>query len=275
MTQPGDPEIKFRTVELSLADLEFEGLRFSTVKSPALGQRVDVTLHATPGAREARDVPVYLLLHGVYGSHWAWAFTGGAHRTSARLQAEGAIGPCVLAMPSDGLWGDGSAYVPHRTQDFERWIAWEVPQVARLAFPCVTERSKVCIGGLSMGGFGAMRIGGKHPRRFAAISGHSSVTEFEQLRPIVEESLSTYTALAEDRSVLDTLLRNRAHLPPLRFDCGTEDFLIAQNRELHAKLEAAGVPHTYEEFPGAHEWPYWTRHVERSLRFFDAAVRGR
>ena len=74
----------FRTVELSDPDIPGEGLRFATVKSRALGQRADVTLYATPGADVATDLPIVTLLHGVYGSHWAWALKGGAHRTAAR-----------------------------------------------------------------------------------------------------------------------------------------------------------------------------------------------
>ena len=48
----------------------------------------------------ALSLPLVLLLHGVYGSHWAWAFKGGAHRTAQRLIDAGAIPPLVLAMPS-------------------------------------------------------------------------------------------------------------------------------------------------------------------------------
>ena len=117
----------FRTLEVSDPALSPPGLHFVTVKSAALGQRADVLLFAPRQAAGQRDLPLVTLLHGVYGSHWAWALTGGAHRTAARLIAAGEIPPLVLAMPSDGLWGDGSGYVRHAQQDFERWIVDEVP----------------------------------------------------------------------------------------------------------------------------------------------------
>ena len=47
----------------------------------------------------------------------------------------------ILAMPSDGLWGDGSAYIPHPKQDFEKWIVDEVPTAVGSAVPQVTPRS--------------------------------------------------------------------------------------------------------------------------------------
>lgn len=179
----------------------------------------------------------------------------------------------MLALPSDGLWGDGSGYLPHRTQDFERWIVQEVPAAVARAVPGVTPRSPRFIAGLSMGGFGALRLGAKYPEHFRAMSGHSSVTHFDQLTRLVEERPDRYTALTEDRSVLETMLRHPARLPPFRFDCGTDDPLLPHNRALHAALERAGVPHTYEEFPGGHEWSYWERHLPDTLRFFAATLK--
>lgn len=266
------PPVTFRTIEISDPRFEKEGLRHVTVKSPALGQRADLSVYVCEGAHHARRVPLVILLHGVYGSHWAWALKGGAHRTAARLCAAGTIPPMVLAMPSDGLWGDGSGYLSHRTQDFERWIMDEVPAAARLAAPCLSADAPVCIAGLSMGGFGALRLAAKHPGHFLAASGHSSATHLEQLRDYVEEPLATFTALEEDRSVLDTFLRQKHPFPRIRFDCGTEDPLLEFNRSLHSGLETAGIPHLYEEFAGGHEWPYWEKHLEQTLLFFASAL---
>jgi S-formylglutathione hydrolase FrmB len=265
-----DQAVTFRTFELSDARLDGGELRCITVKSAALGQRADITFHVPSSACGRTGVPLVILLHGVYGSHWAWALKGGAHRTLARLEREEGLPPFVLAMPSDGLWGDGSGYLPHRTQDFERWITFEVPAAVAQAVPEVLATSPLFIAGLSMGGFGALRIAGKYPGRFRAASGHSSLTEFAQLRAFVEEGLGTFTTLNEDRSVLDTLLRNRSRLPRIRFDCGTEDALLPANRTLHAALTEAGIVHDYEEFPGGHEWSYWETHFADTLRFFAA-----
>lgn len=266
--QPG----KFRTVEVSDPRWERDGLRQVTVKSSALGQRADMSVFASQGC--GPSAPLVILLHGVYGSHWAWALKGGAHLTAQRLVDAGAMPPMVLAMPSDGLWGDGSGYLPHRTQDFERWIVEEVPHAVRHVVESVDDQSPVFIAGLSMGGMGALRIAGKYPGRFRAASGHSSATRFEQLRDAVEERLASYTALEEDYSVLDALLRNRDQLPPIRFDCGRADWLLEPNRDLHRALEEAGVPHVYEEFEGGHEWSYWETHLEDTLRFFAKVLRG-
>ena len=113
--------VHFRTIEISEPRFEAEGLRLVTVKSRALGHRADLT-YVPQQAATGTNIPLVILLHGVYGSHWAWSLKGGAHRTAARLIEAGDIPPLALAMPSDGLWGDGSGYFPHREANFERWI---------------------------------------------------------------------------------------------------------------------------------------------------------
>lgn len=264
--------MKFRTIQYSNPRFETQGLSHVTVKSEALRGRADITLFVPPEILGRKDVPVVILLHGVYGSHWSWALQGGAHRVAMKLMEAGVIPPMILAMPSDGLWGDGSGYIHqtarHRGGDFERWIVEEVPGAVRETLVEVTAESPWFIAGLSMGGFGAMRIGAKYGARFRGISGHSSITDFEQLAMFVEEPLSSYGVRDDDRSVLQVMLEEYHTLPPLRFDCGESDQLLEANRELHAALEAAEIPHVYEEFPGGHEWPYWEAHLEETLKFF-------
>ena len=267
----------FRTVELSDPAIPADGLRFATVKSRALGRRADVTVYRTPGADAAGgvpdDLPIVILLHGVYGSHWAWALKGDAHRTAARLVAAGALPPAALLMPSDGLWGDGSGYLPHRgadggTTDYARWILDEVPALARETIPGCGARSPLLLAGLSMGGYGALRLAAAHPDRVAAVAAHSSVTEPAQFDALVEEDRGGWDTGPGDGSVLAALRAASAPLPPLRFDCGRDDPYIDGNRALHAALETDGIAHEYAERDGGHDWPYWTAALEDTLRFF-------
>jgi putative tributyrin esterase len=259
---------QFRTIKPADGRFEMEGLLFVTVKSQSLRGRADITLFAPEEAKQRMDVPLVILLHGVYNSHWAWALKGGAHRTLQRMVRSEEIPPMALAMPSDGLWGDGSGYVPHSQQNFEEWIANEVPAAACESMPCISERSPLFLNGLSMGGFGALRIGAKYPDRFLTFAGHSSITHLDQMKKFTEEDFAIVGVAEENRSVLETVLRKADRLRPFRFDCGSSDILIEENRELHQKLLQNGIAHEFEEFPGGHEWPYWELHLEDALRFF-------
>lgn len=264
---------EFRTACVSDPRFEHDGLRHVTVKSTALRGRGDVTVWAPAGPTPRALV---VLLHGVYGSHWSWALQGGAHRTAAALIARGDVPPLAMAMPGDGLRGDGTGYVRHGDgTDYETWIVDEVPEAARLAVPWLPRDAPCFLCGLSMGGFGALRIGARHAARIAGMSGHSSITHMSQMAQFIEEDVASLGAAPQDASVLDAIVEAGPALPPLRFDCGIDDQLIEENRALHRALEARGIAHVYEEFPGAHTWAYWETHLAASLRFFGTALRMR
>ena len=57
------------------------------------------------------------------------------------------------------------------------------------------------------------------------------------------------------------------HKIAYRLDCGTSDFLLAQNRQFHKHLEKLGIAHEYEEFPGNHNWEYWNAHIRQTMNF--------
>ncbi len=258
----------FRTIEISNPKFEKGNLRFITVKTPNLKGRGDICVFVPP-LDNLQDIPLVILLHGVYGSAWAWSQKAGVHVTALQMIEKGEIPPMVIAMPSDGLWGDGSGYMPHDGLDFEKWIVEDVPAAVSETIPCVSEKSDVFISGLSMGGFGALRLGIKYSEKFKAISAHSSITDLEQMPLFVEEPLERY--LQEDKSqnsVWGMIKENNTPLPNLRFDCGTEDQLIEYNRTLYQQLSDAGIDHMYEEFPGGHEWEYWGKHIKNTLLFF-------
>jgi putative tributyrin esterase len=265
---------RFRTIEISEPAPGLEGLRFVTVHSVALRGRGDLTVWC-PEATSARSpLPLVVLLHGVYGSHWAWALKGAAHRTAARLIASGAIPPMALAMPSDGLAGDGTAYLTTPMADYESWILDDVPAAVAESTSAVDPAAPFFLAGLSMGGFGTLRLGGRHPRRFRGLSAHSAVVSLEDLKPFLG-SAPPWTETVEDPEVGNVLTRAGVEPPPMRFDCGLDDPLLGSNRALHRRLEAAGVPHRYEEFEGGHTWPYWESHLVETLRFFGGILEGR
>ncbi|WP_426700856.1 alpha/beta hydrolase [Rhodanobacter sp. Col0626] len=260
----------FRTIERSDPTITATGLDFITVKSSALGGRADVTLFVPPAAKNVADLPIVILLHGVFGSHWAWALKGAAHLTAARLIDEGALPPIALLMPSDGLCGDGSGYVAHARQDAERWIIDEVPMLAREIVEGCTARSPLLVAGLSMGGFGALRLAGKYRQRLTAAAALSSMTDVAQFAPLIEESSASWSTAPADRSVLAALTEtgDNGPLPPIRFACGRHDPYLDANRELHRALQRAGIAHHYVEEDGDHDWSYWAGALDATLRFF-------
>ncbi|WP_111706426.1 alpha/beta hydrolase [Lutibacter citreus] len=260
---------KFKTTEISNPEFESNNLRFITVKTPNLNGRGDICIFVPP-IRDLKDIPIVTLLHGVYGSAWIWAHKAGVHFTALKMMEQGLIKPMVLAMPSDGLWGDGSAYLPHNNNNFEDWIVNDVIDALIENIECVSLASDLFITGLSMGGYGALRLGAKYPTKYKGLSGHSSITNKNQMHLFVEENEDNYkqeNSINED--VFELMLQNKNNLPPFRFDCGKDDLLIEYNRELHKKLKNSNIDHVYEEFKGKHEWCYWEEHIKDTLLFFN------
>lgn len=255
----------FTTEKACLGDLDF-----LTVKSNAIGHRVDVCVYVPQ--KKVKNIPVVVLLHGVYGSHWAWALKAEVHKTLEQLIVDGKIPPMMLVMPSDGLFQDGSGYLAHHGANYEHWIAQDVPALIKENYKQVTAESPYFIAGLSMGGYGALRIGAKYPKVFKAFSGLSSITRFEEMGQFVEDIERVKSSVKKDENVLEIMLENKDWLNPFRFDCGKQDQLFVPNQVLHTELIANGIIHEFYEYEGEHSWDYWKKHIEDTLVFFGKRI---
>lgn len=257
----------FRSLELSDPTYGMKNLQFITIKSKNLKGRGDICVYVPENCPP--NASVVILLHGVYGSAWSWPFSSGVHELVDRAIQDQVLKPMILVMPSDGLWGDGSGYVSHKNQNFEKWIIEDVVQAVKSVFEeQIGADSKFFITGLSMGGYGAMRIGSRHPHIFTAFSGLSSITTIEEFELFVEEKLNEYQT-DTDLSLIDCLSNKKLNLIPFRFDCGKDDLLIAYNRRLHQQLLEANITHEYYEYEGGHDWEYWRNNIMKTILFFN------
>jgi len=270
---PIKPAGRTRTISTSDPHFERDGIRFLTLYSPALRGRGDVSIFVPPGIESSTSVPLILLLHGVHDSHWAWFFNGGAHKVASDLMAEGQMRPMLLVAPSDGLYRDGSGYLGHSGRDFERWITDDVIESVANTFGCISGSSPMFIVGLSMGGYGALRLGLKRADIFRGISAHSAITDIGEMSQFVCDPFPPEPIDKAETDLFAWIEKNRKILPPLRFDCGTGDQLIEGSRRFHNELKRRGVSHQYVEFDGGHDWVYWSAHVSSSFLFFENILR--
>src|SRR5262249_7974677 len=141
-------------------------------------------------------------------------------------------------------------------------------------FPVKAERSGRAIGGLSMGGFGSVKLSLKHPDLFASVNSHSGAVGFLRNTPGKPALSAEFERIfgkspsggPEDPFALVERI-DHGRIPALRIDCGTEDFLLSQNRDFHRHLDSLHISHEYQEFPGGHEWAYWDKHVQEAIAF--------
>lgn len=240
---------------------------FLTVHSSHTGRRHSVSIYN--GQSDKKDLPVVILLHGVYGDHWCWMHLGGAHIVYEQMREQG-LQEFVLVMPSDGGIGDGSGYLPLANQeDYDAWIHLDLREAITQSIASVSANSHWYISGLSMGGYGALRLGAKYAEQFNGISAHSSVTSLADLQLFTDVDEQLFNANVSKESELLPWLTQSKNLPPLRLDCGKQDELYASNIALTQALSEAGVPHEFQAFAGGHEWSYWHKHLEDTFNFFN------
>ena len=208
------------------------------------------------------------LLHGYSDDHTIWA-----RRTSIERYVQG--WPLLVVMPNGG---NGFYSNAHVGEAHESALMNDLLGFVENTFPVRRERDGRCIGGLSMGGYGALKLALKFPDKFVSAHSHSGALHFEAMARAERSDLRQAfgrifgpQALGGDND-LAALARKLAkrepsERPTLKIDCGTEDFLLEQNRFFHAHLEELGLEHSYEEFPGAHDWAYWDTHIRSALAF--------
>jgi S-formylglutathione hydrolase FrmB len=194
------------------------------------------------------------LLHGLSDDYTIWQ-----RRTSIERYADRC--GLMVVMPDGGR----SFYCDHQYGRYEEHILETMRFIDR-TFRTIDAPDGRGIGGLSMGGYGAMKLGLKYPELFGSVAAHSSALDINRVHTAehLQDIFPTPPGPGED---LFTIAARAGTKPAIRFDCGVDDFLIEDNRRFHAHLQALGVAHTYAEYPGAHSWEYWDEHIVEALAF--------
>jgi putative tributyrin esterase len=215
--------------------------------------------------------PVFYLLHGLSDDCTTWL-----RRTSLERYLYGV--PMIVVMPDTGRgWYTNAAQAPGRAYE-DHLMLDVIPQVERI-FPAKQRREGRVIGGLSMGGYGAVKLALKFPDVFCAATSHSGPLmmplhkpetrppEYHHMKPEFEAIFGLDWRGSENDPVALAEKCPAPGRPALRVDCGKKDFLLEQNREFHTHLKAIGYPHEYAEFDGEHNWAYWDAHIQEALAF--------
>lgn len=232
---------------------------------PTLVKQVGVDI-VLPDPRAKGPFAVMYLLHGLSDDHTAWM-----RRSSIERHVGGL--PLIVVMPDGGrsFYCDAKAGPAYETA-----IIKDLVNYIDEMFYTRAEKSGRCIGGLSMGGYGALKFALRYPHMFCSAHSHSGAVDFAHdnqrwTTPELDAEFARIVGLKPQGSHYDlfTLAKkvDRNLLPALRIDCGVNDFLIEQNREFHEYLTKIDLPHEYEEFPGEHNWGYWDLHIQEAIAF--------
>lgn len=245
-------------------------LRDESFHSSALGKTMKYRVLVPQGYDTSeRRYPVLYLLHGLTGDYKDWTTRTNIAEYTRTL-------PLIVVMPDgENQWYTNAAEGPAKFEDF---ITADLPADVVAKYRTVNSRYGRAIAGLSMGGYGALKIALRRPAQFAvtgSFSGAFGVTiegRYDRMIDSVKaEPLTRIFGPADsDTRKQNDVLALAAALKPaaapyIYIDCGTSDQLIAENRDVVAALHKAGVAYEYHEIAGAHSWDYWDRRIREFL----------
>ncbi|AEI39583.1 alpha/beta hydrolase [Paenibacillus mucilaginosus] len=209
--------------------------------------------------------PVLFLLHGLSDDHTIWMRRTSIERYAASLGLAVVMPNVHRSFYTD--MAQGGRYFT--------FVSEELPALARSFFPLAEEAERTFVAGLSMGGYGAMKLALTRPDRFgaaASLSGALDAEDCARTLLVPEETARIFgSADAVPGSGSDLfhlasrLAASGGPRPKLYQCCGTEDFLYGSNIRFRDHCRTLGIELTYEEEPGTHEWGYWDRKIQSVL----------
>jgi len=255
-----------------------------TLQSTALGREWSYTVYLPPGYDDdERAYPVFYLLHGYGGDHANWTRYGDAGMTADSLIAADAIPPVILIMPDgqNSWWVDSDPETGFGAVE-TALIQDLIPYVDR-TYRTIPSRRARMIGGLSMGGYGAVHLAMKHPDLFGAAASMSGALfrsppeSSEMLAPVFGDPIDTARWQAEDPfNWIDRLKASELRLP-MYITVGDDDStrLLTGGVDFYAALRDAELPGELRVTNGPHSWEVWDHALRETLIFFSNVFRAR
>jgi S-formylglutathione hydrolase FrmB len=249
-------------------------VRIDSSYAPSLGRAMKAVVYLPPAYDSTRQYPVLYLLHGLTGRYTDWS-------VRTRLWTYAAACSLIIVMPD----GENSWYVNALNDPrarFEDYLVHDLPAVIARSYRIDTIRA--AIAGLSMGGYGALVLGMRHPDRYFFAAGLSSAITIpgeipagskKSVSALVHESLvrafgADSGAFHDDHDLFELYRRTPpGRLPYIYLAAGIQDgyaqFLPA-HRELTDSLRGRGIAYEYHELPGRHSWIFWDREIQPLLK---------
>jgi S-formylglutathione hydrolase FrmB len=209
------------------------------------------------------EPPVLYLLHGLTDDHTGWS----RHTSVERYADDAGI---AVVMPS--------AYHSFYTDEVHGHAYWtfvgeELPSLVASLLRLSQRPEDTFVAGLSMGGYGALKLALSHPERYAAAASLSGTLDIHYLADREDRAAIWHRAfdggIAEENDLFE-LLAKAPSVPPLYVGCGTADGLLDANERFIAAAGAAGVEVTSDIRAGDHEWSLWDTQIADVIAWLPA-----
>jgi len=243
-----------------------------TFRSQILGSNASFNVIIPEQCRE--DIPVVLLLHGHSGKQDEWLRNAPIERYAKDYQM-------AMVMPS----GQKSWFCDMKYgEKYYTYITQELMKYVRAIFPITQKREKTFVAGLSMGGYGALKIALAESDRFAACGALSGAVDIHARFALGnrhedgvciwgENYLDVIPGSVDDTYELTRRLEAEGRPKPWIYQaCGTEDKRLHENHLFRDFIQDRGYVYEYFEGPGKHDWIFWNTHIVNTLDFFQRCM---
>ena len=215
------------------------------------------------GGKKDNGFKCLYLLHGLSDDETIWLRRTSIERYAAQY------GICVV-MPC----GDKSFYTDMKYgSKYYTYISEELPKLISEFFHVSDKKEDTFIAGLSMGGYGALKVAMKNPDRYCKVAGLSSVAD---IKAVTERFHDTFVPIfgedvnipdEEDLFKISEACNKNPEKPEIYLGVGTEDFLYESNQKFKKHLENIGYEFTYRESAGMHNWFFWDEYIQYVLKW--------
>lgn len=224
-----------------------------------------------------RPAKTLYLLHGHGNGNEEWLTSGAIREVSARYNI-------AVFMPS----GENSFYLNQKgaKKNYADYVGRELVDYTRKIFGLSRKREDTFVGGISMGGFGALHTGLMFPETFSRIMALSSALILHNIAGKKEDfddkygfgEREYYTSIFGDLEhilesdvnpeyLTEQIISSKGRVPGIYMACGTEDFLLETNREFVSFLKQKEIPVQYYENEGNHNFRFWNPHLEKAVKW--------
>lgn len=238
------------------------GVIRGTMFSDSLGFQISYTAILPEGIDG--PYPVLYLLHGRSDDDHAWLYNTSLNRYVSGKKVAILMPQVHLSYYTDMAHGE----------NYWTFISEEFPQKMQRLFRLSTKREETFVAGLSMGGYGALKLASSFPEKFNAAASFSGAIDVVDLWEKDSNRNDSFTRIFgsleelrgsdNDLIHLFTKLSDNEEAPAFFISCGTEDFLIENNRAFYEQFNNR-MDITYLEEPGDHNWDFWDRHIQKAL----------
>lgn len=216
-----------------------------------------------------RKIRTLFLLHGYTGDAELWVPEELAQKYHVAV---------IAPNGENSFWLDRNS----TGHQYATFVGVELVDYVRRTFGLAMSAEETCIMGLSMGGFGALHTALAYPEQFGKVAVMSSaliVHGIAHMKPGESNDVANYEYYHECFGDLETVEEGSNNpevlakqlkeagqkLPEIFMSCGTEDFLLEENRTFHRYLESIEVPHVYLESTGDHNMTFWHEYAEKFM----------